>query len=900
MSISRRKLFGKLNLTLFKSLESAAAFCKLRNNAYIELVHWLHQIWQLADSDFHKITKYFGINAETLQTDMTHTLMGLRSGAGSISDFSHHLELSIERAWVQASISFSDSRIRSAWLLIAILENADLNRILLSISNEFKKIDLQELNDEINLILKNSPEENDPAHDGSELTEALPGESSRAISSHTDSAKKSALKAYCTDLTQLARDKKIDPVVGRFQEIRTMVDILLRRRQNNPLLTGDAGVGKTAVVEGLALAIVNQQVPPELQNIKLLSLDVGALIAGASMRGEFESRLKDLLQEATSSEIPVILFIDEVHTLVGAGGQAGTGDAANLLKPALARGGLRTIGATTWTEYKKHIEKDPALTRRFQVLQILEPEELAAVNMVRGLTHTFALHHGVQILDEAILAAVQLSHRYIPSRQLPDKAISLLDTACARVAMSLHAPPSQIEFLREKRQALDLEYEFLLKEEKLAQGSSTRLKNLKEDILKLESELSLKEKSWAAANELVQEILIISNRISSAAENTSIPQDDEFLEQQTRLMQLRNQLTELQSKEVWVYPSVDKVVIAEIISDWTGIPAGRMVKDEALAALTLHEKLSERVKGQNHSMMQISQRIRMAKAKITDPSKPIGVFMLVGPSGVGKTETALALADHLYGGEHNLITINMSEFQEAHTVSSLKGAPPGYVGYGEGGVLTEAVRRRPYSVVLLDEVEKAHPDVLEVFYQVFDKGQMEDGEGRFIDFKNTLILLTSNAGSETITNLCEDPDLTPSIDVLLEALNPDLKKHFPTAFLGRVNVIPYWPLQTDMAAEIVNLQLAKIQRRLLEQHQIQVNFASNLTQYIAQIASKNEIGARKIAQFLEQKILPRLADLWLQNSHGLQALTSIAVSLDEATELDEFKERELKFQLSFN
>lgn len=688
--------------------------------------------------------------------------------------------------------------------------------------------------------------------------------------------------------------------MGRFQEIRTMVDILLRRRQNNPLLTGDAGVGKTAVVEGLALAIVNQQVPPELQNIKLLSLDVGALIAGASMRGEFESRLKDLLKEATSSEIPVILFIDEVHTLVGAGGQAGTGDAANLLKPALARGGLRTIGATTWTEYKKHIEKDPALTRRFQVLQILEPEELAAVNMVRGLTHTFALHHGVQILDEAILAAVQLSHRYIPSRQLPDKAISLLDTACARVAMSLHAPPSQIEFLREKRQALELEYEFLLKEEKLAQGSSTRLKNLKEDILKLESELSLKEKSWAAANELVQEILIISNRITSAEENTSIRQEGEFLEQQTRLTQLRNQLTELQSKEVWVYPSVDKLVIAEIISDWTGIPAGRMVKDEALAALTLHEKLSERVKGQNHSMMQISQRIRMAKAKITDPSKPIGVFMLVGPSGVGKTETALALADHLYGGEHNLITINMSEFQEAHTVSSLKGAPPGYVGYGEGGVLTEAVRRRPYSVVLLDEVEKAHPDVLEVFYQVFDKGQMEDGEGRFIDFKNTLILLTSNAGSETITNLCEDPDLTPSLDVLLEALNPDLKKHFPTAFLGRVNVIPYWPLQTDMAAEIVNLQLAKIQRRLLEQHQIQVNFANNLTQYIAQIASKNEIGARKIAQFLEQKILPRLADLWLQNSHGLQALTSIAVSLDEATELEEFKERELNFQLSFN
>jgi type VI secretion system protein VasG len=897
MSISRRKLFGKLNLTLFKSLESAAAFCKLRNNAYIELVHWLHQIWQLTDSDLHKITRYFGLNGETLQTDMTHTLMGLRSGSGSISDFSHHLELSIERAWVQASISYSDSRIRSAWLLIAIIENPDLHRILLSISSEFKKIDLPELNKEIVQILKNSPEENDPAHDGSQLSDALPGEASQALSGSSDQQKKSALQAYCTDLTQLARDQKIDPVVGRFQEIRTMVDILLRRRQNNPLLTGDAGVGKTAVVEGLALAIVHQQVPPELQNIRLLSLDVGALIAGASMRGEFESRLKDLLQEATSSEIPVILFIDEVHTLVGAGGQAGTGDAANLLKPALARGGLRTIGATTWTEYKKHIEKDPALTRRFQVLQILEPEELAAVNMVRGITHTFSLHHGVQILDEAILAAVQLSHRYIPSRQLPDKAISLLDTACARVAMSLHAPPSQIEFLRQKRHALELEQEFLLKEQKLVQGSNARVKQVQDELSTLEVLLLEKENSWSNAHQIVQQILAISNEIAAYQVADDNLQALALL--QEKLSVLRQQLNELQAKEVWVYPSVDKVVIAEIISDWTGIPAGRMVKDEALAALSLHEKLSERVKGQDHSMLQISQRIRMSKAKITDPSKPIGVFMLVGPSGVGKTETAFALADHLYGGEHNLITINMSEFQEAHTVSSLKGAPPGYIGYGEGGVLTEAVRRRPYSVVLLDEVEKAHPDVLEVFYQVFDKGQMEDGEGRFIDFKNTLILLTSNAGSETITNLCEDPDLTPSLDVLLETLNPDLKKYFPTAFLGRVTVIPYWPLQENMAAEIVSLQLEKIKRRLHQQHQIEIEFGKELTQYIAQIASKNEIGARKIAQYLEQKLLPRLADIWLQNSHGQQQLKTIQVSLDTETTNEKSTDRQLQFQLGF-
>jgi type VI secretion system protein VasG len=897
MSIPRRKLFGKLNITLFKGLESAAAYCKLRGNPYIELVHWLYQIWQLNDSDMHRIAKHFGLHRETLESDILAAILTLPSGAGSISDFSHHIEHAIERSWIEASLSKSDNQVRSAWLLCAIMDTSELRRVLYGISKEFKKIDFEKISTEIHHIISESPENNDQAQDQAGMTDSEPGEASQAFEGN--SVNKSALDAYSSDLTKLARDNKIDPVIGRFQEIRSIVDILLRRRQNNPLLTGEAGVGKTAVIEGLALAIVNQQVPPELHNVRLLSLDMGALIAGASMRGEFESRLKKLLQEAMDSPVPIVLFIDEIHTIVGAGGHTGTGDAANLLKPALARGGLRTIGATTWSEYKKHIEKDPALTRRFQVLQILEPQETTAIDMVRGISVTFSRHHRVHILDEAVVAAVKLSHRYIPARQLPDKAISLLDTACARVALSRNSPPTQIDFLRHQRLALETEHSFI-KAQSVLQGLQatseedpliSRIAKLEQTLADLNLELAQKETHWDLELKLINQLDAVAKKIQNlrhevlletteTVKNSSIADLTDLSTLQQEFLECKSQLKSLQLETGGlVFPFVDEIVIGAIVSEWTGIPVGRMQKDDVHAVLNLQAKLSERVKGQDHALLQICERIRMSKAKITDPSKPVGVFMLVGPSGVGKTETALALAENLYGGEQNLITINMSEFQEPHTVSTLKGAPPGYVGYGEGGVLTEAIRRKPYSVVLLDEIEKAHPDVLELFFQIFDKGWMEDGEGRYIDFKNTLILLTSNAGESTINQMCEDSALIPTSDVLLETISADLRKHFPTAFLGRMKVIPYFPLQSEMLRQIIELQLNRIVERMKNQHNIQLNIESSVTNFITNKCGQHETGARRIQHYLNQHILPKISDLWLYNLDKKPAMKAMHIRL---------------------
>ena len=874
VAIVRRVLFGKLNLTLFRAVESATAFAKLRGNPYVELTHWIHQLWQLSDSDLHRICRYYQIEAQAMERDLALALSALPACATSLSDFSHHIASAVERAWILSSLEFGDNHIRGAWLLTALAQTPELRAVLIGISPQFRKIPVDQASDALAAVIAGSPEEREGPYEGAGLGAAVPGEASGAVSDASQEG--SALTKYCVDLTERARSGKIDPVIGRAYEIRTMVDILLRRRQNNPLLTGEAGVGKTAVVEGLALAIAASEVPPALRKVRLLSLDVGALLAGASMRGEFEARLKSLLTEAEQSPEPIILFVDEVHALVGAGGQAGTGDAANLLKPALARGTLRTVGATTWTEYKRHIEKDPALTRRFQVLQVMEPEEASAVEMVRGLVPTFMRHHGVAVLDEAVRAAVVLSHRYIPSRQLPDKAISLLDTACARVAMSLHTPPLAVENLRQRLAGLLTELELLAQEGVVAHGASERSERVAAAAARMNqtrADLEIQEARWQDELSLVQQILVqrvLENdgAIKNQERNPSPAPSAE-------LAALEAALIERQQDHPLIFPQVDEAVVASIIADWTGVPVGRMVRDEVAAVFELHATLDRRVIGQGTALAAIAECVQTARARLTDPGKPVGVFLLVGPSGVGKTETALALAEAMYGGEQNLITINMSEFQEAHTVSTLKGSPPGYVGYGEGGVLTEAVRRKPYSVILLDEVEKAHPDVHEIFYQVFDKGWMEDGEGRRIDFRNSTILLTSNTGSELIANLCEDPALIPDTAGLREALQPLLRKVFPAAFIGRLSVVPYLPLEEAALAQIVALHLGRVVARMREQHGIALTCTPALAAHIIAQCGTHETGARRLIGFIEQRLLPVLARHWLEALQGKRQIVRI-------------------------
>ena len=865
ITVSRSSLYGKLAGSLFQSLESATTFCKLRSNPYVELIHWVHQLIQQPDNDIHYVLRHYRISTSDVEKSLLRQLDLLPAGASAISDFSHHIDLSIEKAWMLASIRYGDNKIRSGWLLLAWLTTPDLYRVLGNICAPLAGIPASELPEVLPSLIESSPETLELSRDGSGLPSATPGESSQALAGEIQDGK-SALAKYCQDMTAQAREGNIDPVTGREHEIRTMTDILLRRRQNNPLLTGEAGVGKTAVVEGFALAIAQGEVPPALRNVRLLSLDVGALLAGASMKGEFESRLKALLEEAARSPQPVILFVDEVPTLVGAGGTSGTGDAANLLKPALARGTLRTIGATTWSEYKRHIEKDPALTRRFQVLQVAEPEEMAAVAMVRGLVETLEKHHNVLILDEAVRAAVQLSHRYIPARQLPDKAISLLDTAAARVALSLHTPPAHVQYLRQQLKAAEMEQALLLKQAQMGIRPE-RGDALATRIVSLKTELAEAEARWQQELELVHTLQ--EHRQAEPGEYD-----------EATLQQAQTSLRTWQGEDPVVFPEVGAAVVAAIVSDWTGIPAGRMVKDEASQILELPDRLAQRVTGQMNALAQIGERIQTARAGLGDPRKPVGVFLLAGPSGVGKTETALALAEAIYSGEQNLITINMSEFQESHTVSTLKGAPPGYVGYGQGGVLTEAVRRHPWSVVLLDEIEKAHHDVHELFYQVFDKGGMEDGEGVHIDFKNTTLLLTTNVGSELISQLCEDPALMPDPAGLKDALMPELRKHFPAAFLGRMTVIPYLPLDESARSVIARLHLDRLAARMVEQHGVTLVYGDELIAHIVAHCPMHETGARLLIGYIEQFILPHLSRYWLQAMTEKTSITHIRIGVN--------------------
>ncbi len=896
--ISRVALFGKLDSLGYKAIEGATVFCKLRGNPYVELVHWFHQILQLQNSDLHLIVRAFSLDASRLARDLTEALDRLPRGASSISDLSSHLEDAVERAWVWSTLKYGDSRVRTGHVMLALLKTSGLRNALLAMSREFEKIRPDQLADEFEKIVASSPESSLSASDGSSATaQGAPGEFSEAMPP-AQMGKQEALKRFTVDLTEQARTGKLDPIVGRDEEIRQIIDILMRRRQNNPLLTGEAGVGKTAVVEGFALKIASGDVPPPLKEVRLLSLDVGLLQAGASMKGEFEQRLRSVIEEVQASPKPIILFIDEAHTLVGAGGAAGTGDAANLLKPALARGTLRTVAATTWAEYKKHIEKDPALTRRFQVVQVGEPSEEKAILMMRGVASTMEKHHRVQLLDEAIEAAVRLSHRYIPSRQLPDKSVSLLDTACARVAISQHAVPPEVDDCRQRIAALETELEIIGRESAVGIDTRERLRAATERLEADRAKLKELEGRWGSEKALVEQILAIRGRLrtgagkvegtataleaaaDAAAGTAAAPalSDAERAKLLEELHGLQAQLHALQGDRPLILPTVDQQAVAAVVEGWTGIPVGRMVKNELESILKLADTLEQRIIGQRHALDMIARRIQTSRAKLDNPNKPIGVFMLAGTSGVGKTETALALAEVLYGGEQNVITINMSEFQEAHTVSTLKGAPPGYVGYGEGGVLTEAVRRRPYSVVLLDEVEKAHPDVHEMFFQVFDKGWMEDGEGRLIDFKNTLILLTTNAGTDLIANLCKDPELMPEPEGIAKALREPLLKVFPPALLGRLVVIPYYPLNDAMIGAIVRLQLGRITRRIRENHKLPFTYDDEVVKLIASRCTETESGGRMIDAILTNTILPKISEEFLKRMIAGQAIERVHVS----------------------
>ena len=891
--INRVALFGKLNSLAYKSIESATVFCKLRGNPYVELVHWFHQILQQQSSDLTGIIRAFNIDPSRLAQNFTEALDRLPRGATSISDLSGHIEDATERAWVWSTLKYGDSQVRTGYVLLAALKTPSLKNVLLSISREFDKIKPDQLAEDFAKIVAGSPEGALGANDGSQLaSQGAPGEASGAMAP-AQLGKQEALKRFTVDLTEQARLGKIDPVVGRDDEIRQIVDILMRRRQNNPILTGEAGVGKTAVVEGFARRIAAGDIPPAIKDVSLLALDVGLLQAGASMKGEFEQRLRQVIDEVQASPKPIVLFIDEVHTLVGAGGAAGTGDAANLLKPALARGTLRTIGATTWAEYKKYIEKDPALTRRFQTVKIDEPTEDKAVLMMRGIVATMEKHHRVQILDEALEAAVKLAHRYIPDRQLPDKSVSLLDTSCARVAVSHHATPAQVEDSQRRLEALQTELAIIARETAIGIDAIERERAVKEAIQTETARLDALRAAWKSEKALVDEILDIRAKLRdgaaqdgpsataspSAAARSAPIEGTERASALARLKELQSQLDGAQGDAPLVLPSVDEQAVASVVADWTGIPVGRMVKDEISTVLTLASTLGQRVIGQDHALEAITRRLQTARAGLENPNKPIGVFMLAGPSGVGKTETALTLAETLYGGEQNLITINMSEFQEAHTVSTLKGAPPGYVGYGEGGVLTEAVRRKPYSVVLLDEVEKAHPDVHEIFFQVFDKGVMEDGEGRLIDFKNTLIILTTNVGTELIMNMCKDPELLPDVEGIAKALRAPLLKTFPAALLGRIVTIPYYPLSDDMLGRIIRLQMNRVASRISVNHGVTLSYDDEVVKLIASRCTEPESGGRMIDAILTNTVLPQISREFLTRIAQSGATSSVTLAV---------------------
>lgn len=833
-------LITKLSIPAREALEKAANFCVSQQNFEIEIEHLLTElVKQNSDNDLQLVLKKYKISHEKLLNDLSQSIALLPKGNTRTPIFALSIVRLFEQAWLVASAEKLPV-IRSSHLLIALLTATDLHQIATRASAHLIMLPIDTIKHQFLDICRNSTECHTTPMAQSETD--LPSSPTRPSTSQTP-----ALDQYTINLTQKAQNGQIDPVIGREHEIRLMLDILMRRRQNNPILTGEPGVGKTAVVEGLALKIAQNTVPDALKNVQLHTLDMGLLQAGASVKGEFENRLKQIIQEVQRSSHPIILFIDEAHTLIGAGGQAGQNDAANLLKPALARGELRTIAATTWAEYKQYFEKDAALSRRFQVIQVAEPTEAVAIDMLRAMIPVMTAHFKLQIDDEAIVTAVHASHRYITGRQLPDKAISVLDTAAARVALTQNAQPIQLDQYQAQLHNLKLELHILENEHRSNPIHDERLNSIEETIQALEQNIQAIRQKWQQELALVKQIQAL--------------QDSQALNCNEQIAELRLELLKLHNHNPLVFDRVNATIINEIISDWTGIPVGNMVSDEIKQILSLESKLEQRVMGQNYALKLLVQGIKTAKAKLEDPNKPQGVFMLVGPSGVGKTETALALAQELYGGESHLITINMSEYQEAHTVSSLKGSPPGYVGYGQGGVLTEAVRRNPYSVVLLDEIEKAHQDVQELFFQVFDKGTLEDGEGRVIDFKNTTILLTSNTGSSSIMQACLNHPVEqwPTAEQLLDKLKPSLYQQFKPAFLGRMQIVPYFPLHDDLLIQIIEHKLGKIIQRIEQQYQVQVQYSNDVSELLLSRCTEVDSGARNVDHILNASILPALA-----------------------------------------
>jgi type VI secretion system protein VasG len=867
--LKRIQIFAKLDQEAYKAVESAVVLCKTRGNPYIELVHWINQILMSEKTDWHAAFGFFGLDMGRVSADMIKAMDALPRGASSIADFSNTIEIAVKEAWMIASLQCNEGAIRTGHILAAIKTSPQLALLLHDMSQEFLKINGDLLLENFAGIVKDSVEVSVTASAGESAATGQAG----ALMGGGAMGKGEALSRYTVDMTAEAASGKGDPIVGRDEEIRRIIDILMRRQQNNPILTGEAGVGKTAVVEGFAQRLASGDVPGSLKGTKLLSLDMGLLQAGASMKGEFENRLKNVIEEVQTSETPIILFIDEAHTMIGAGGAAGQNDAANLLKPALARGKLRCIAATTWQEYIKYFEKDPALSRRFQNIIVDEPDDGKATEMMRGIVKALEEHHKVAVLDESLSAAVKLSRRYIPARQLPDKSVSILDTACARVALSQNAEPAELEYCRRRIEALNLEMEILGREESQGFEHTEKIEALKAELKKEEEKRGELQKRLEREKALVAEIVALREKAEASAEaerkgegGGETDGGDAAGTARSALAEKRKELAGFQGEAPLVLPLVDTQAVSAVISEWTGIPLGRMVKDEIRGILSLENELNRRVVGQEQGITVIAKRVTTARANLADPNKPTAVIMLAGPSGVGKTETALALAEQIYGSEEQIITINMSEFQEAHTVSTLKGAPPGYVGYGEGGVLTEAVRRKPYSVILLDEVEKAHPDVHEIFFQVFDKGQMEDGAGRLVNFRNTLILLTTNVGDSTIAGMCAGEENLPDPEVVEAAIRGDMARVFPAALLGRLQIVPYYPLGKKALFGIIEAKLGKISKRVTENYHAALTVTDAVKEEIIRRCDNAASGARLIDAVISNTLLPEISAEFLRNT----------------------------------
>ncbi|TWU45194.1 Chaperone protein ClpB [Novipirellula aureliae] len=918
--VNLKELVGKLNDTCRTALEAAAGLCLSRTNYNIEIEHWLLKLLENDRSDLTICVKASGADVGKMTTDLNRAIDRFKTGNGRPPALSPNVVDLIRDAWLFGSIDQGVGKVRSGHLLISLLASSTLRGSAHDASSQFEKINADAISRDFAALLVDSEEDHVPITSGATSSSA----SGQPVGKQ-GLTKTPALDQFTIDLTQRAAAGEIDPVLGRDHEIRQIIDVLTRRRQNNPILTGEAGVGKTAVVEGFALRIAAGDVPPSIRNVSVRSLDLGLLQAGAGMKGEFENRLKGVIDEVKGSPTPIILFIDEAHTMIGAGGQAGQGDAANLLKPALARGELRTIAATTWAEYKKYFEKDAALARRFQVVKVEEPDEGPAVEMMRGLVSTLEAHHNVRILNEAVVDAVKLSKRYISGRQLPDKSVSLLDTTCARVGLSQTATPAAIENANRRIDQFKVSMEILKREQDTGADHSDVIAESEAGLLEAEASLETLTAQWEQERDLVKRIRNLRHQIAGepieedpetedgdkqeaeASEGSSeqpsepattekapteeapteeAPTEEATEEQKAEwkkeLAEAEQNLREIQGENPLMFPCVDASAIAQTVAAWTGIPVGRMVSNEIQTVLNLQALMEESIVGQSHALDRIAQSIRTSRAQLRDPRTPIGVFLLAGTSGVGKTETAITLANLLYGGEQNMTTINMSEFKEEHKVALLMGSPPGYVGYGEGGVLTEAIRRKPYSVVLLDEMEKAHPGVQDVFYQVFDKGNMKDGEGRDIDFKNTVIIMTTNAGTDLIKSICSDPDTIPDPDGFIEAVFPELLKTFKPAFLGRLSIIPYYPLNDEVMTSIIRLKLAKVAQRVRESYGAIFTYSEAVVQAILARCTEVDTGARNVDHILNRTLLPELSAQVLANLADGKTISEIAIdSKDE-------------------